>query len=409
MRLAIVSERTTPRLLAGQAPGGGHARQVAELATALATAGHDVRVYARADGSRADRLPRDVPIEHVPARAGEPPPGEPPPGEPPPGEVRLAAARSFGHALATAWGGGWAPDLVHAYYWLGGLAAVTASRRARIRIALTYHELGAGRRRPPDSGRGHPDTRAGWEQRLGGAVDRVITQSRAETEALVRLGVSRQRITMIPAGVDATRFAPTGPVAARGPAPRRIVTVAGGGKLDERKGVVDVIRALGRVPGAELVVVGGPPDRELAGDPQVASLRAVSARCGVAERVRFVGAVPRDEMPRWYRSADLVVCASWYEPVSLAPLEAMASGVPVVATAVGAFQDTIVDGLTGVLVPPHDPAALARAMRGVLADPILRMGYAAAALDRARQCYAWERVTRRLAAEYAQLCPSPPG
>jgi glycosyltransferase involved in cell wall biosynthesis len=240
-------------------------------------------------------------------------------------------------------------------------------------------------------------------------VDRVITQSRAETEALVRLGVSRQRITMIPAGVDATRFAPTGPVAARGPAPRRIVTVAGGGKLDERKGVVDVIRALGRVPGAELVVVGGPPDRELAGDPQVTSLRAVSARCGVAERVRFVGAVPRDEMPRWYRSADLVVCASWYEPVSLAPLEAMASGVPVVATAVGAFQDTIVDGLTGVLVPPHDPAALARAMRGVLADPILRMGYAAAALDRARQCYAWERVTRRLAAEYAELCPSPPG
>jgi D-inositol-3-phosphate glycosyltransferase len=404
MRLAIVSERTTPRLLTGQVPGGGHTRQVAELATALATAGHDVRVYARADGSGVNRLPHGVLVEQVPA-------GPPEPDTPLSEEARLARARRFGETLARSWGRAWSPDLVHAHHWLGGLAAVTASRPGRVPVALTYHELGAVRRRHlgHDGGNANPDYRAGWEQRLGGTVDRVITQSRAETEALVRLGISRQRITMIPAGVDATTFAPSGPLAPRRAAPRRIVTVAGPERLDDRKGFVDVIRALRRVPDAELVVVGGPPESALDSDPQVATLRAVAGRCGVGDRVRFVGAVARDEMPRWYRSADLVVCASWYEPFSVSPLEAMASGVPVVATAVGGFRDTVVDGLTGILVPPRDPATLARAMRALLADPIRRMGYAAAALDRARQCYAWERVTRRLAAEYQQLCPAPAG
>jgi D-inositol-3-phosphate glycosyltransferase len=407
MRLAIVSERTTPLLLTGQVPGGGHTRQVAELATALATAGHDVRVYARADGSRVDQLPHGVAVEHVPT---EPAQADGPCLD----ELRLVRARTFGETLASSWGPGWAPDLVHAHHWLGGLAAVTASQRARVPVALTYHGVGASRPVRERGGNGASaggrqpgsDSRAGWEQRLGGTVDRVITQSRAETEALVRIGVSRQRITMIPAGVDAVSFAPAGPLAPRGPASRRVVTVAGAGTLDERKGFVDLIRALARVPAAELVVVGGPPPEALDTDSRVARLRTVAERCGVAGRVRFVGAVTRDQMPAWYRSADLVVCPSWYEPFSLSALEAMATGVPVVATAVGGFRDTVVDGLTGLLVPPRQPAALARAMRQVLGDPIRRMGYAAAALDRARQCYAWERVTRRLSAEYRQLCPT---
>lgn len=403
MRLAIVSERTTPRLLTGQVPGGGHTRQVAELATALATAGHDVRVYVRADGSRVERLPHGVLVEHVP--------GPPEPDTPLPEEARLASARRFGETLAGSWASAWSPDLVHAHHWLGGLAAVAARQQGQVPVALTYHELGAVRRRHlgHDGGSANPDYRAGWEQHLAGTVDRVITQSRAETEALVRLGVSRRHITMIPAGVDAITFAPTGPLAPRRAAPRRIVTVAGPERLDERKGFVDSIRALRRVPGAELVVIGGPPASALDSDPQVARLRAVADRCGVGDRVRFTGAVARDEMPRWYRSADLVVCASWYEPFSLSTLEAMASGVPVVATTVGGFRDTVVDGLTGVLVPPRDPATLARAVRTLLDDPIRRMGYAAAALDRARQCYAWDRVSRRLSAEYQQLCPAPAG
>ncbi|MEI4902571.1 glycosyltransferase, partial [Klebsiella pneumoniae] len=79
-------------------------------------------------------------------------------------------------------------------------------------------------------------------------------------------------------------------------------------------------------------------------------------------------------------------------------VEAMAAGVPVVATEVGGYPDTMVDGLTGALVPPQQPDALGHAMRRVLADPIRRVEYAAAGLDRVRQVYSWDRVAARVLA-----------
>ena len=78
-------------------------------------------------------------------------------------------------------------------------------------------------------------------------------------------------------------------------------------------------------------------------------------------------------MPRWYRSADVLAAAPWYEPFGLTPLEAMACGVPVVATAVGGLIDTVVDGVTGDLVPPRDPRALGAALRRLLADEMRRL------------------------------------
>jgi glycosyltransferase involved in cell wall biosynthesis len=80
-------------------------------------------------------------------------------------------------------------------------------------------------------------------------------------------------------------------------------------------------------------------------------------------------------MPALLRSADLVLCTPWYEPFGLVPLEAMACGVPVVGSAVGGLLDTVVPGVTGALVPPRDPAALAVAVRQLLADPALRARY----------------------------------
>jgi glycosyltransferase involved in cell wall biosynthesis len=108
-------------------------------------------------------------------------------------------------------------------------------------------------------------------------------------------------------------------------------------------------------------------------------------------------------MPRWYRSADVVVCPPWYEPFGLTPLEAMACGVPVVATSVGGLADTVVDGLTGDLVRPRDPRALGAAIRRLLGDNMRRLAYATAALDRARQCYTWKRCAAQLAGVYGAL------
>ena len=150
------------------------------------------------------------------------------------------------------------------------------------------------------------------------------------------------------------------------------------GRLVPRKGFDTVIRALAAVPDAELVVVGGPAAGDLADDPEAVRLRRLAERLGVADRVRLVGAVPRPDMPALLRSADLVVCAPWYEPFGLVPLEAMACGVPVVATAVGGFLDTVVDGVTGILVPPQRPDRLAAAIRKLLAEPFWREAFGTA-------------------------------
>jgi glycosyltransferase involved in cell wall biosynthesis len=207
-------------------------------------------------------------------------------------------------------------------------------------------------------------------------------------------------MALIPSGVDSDRFSPDGPVADRDPDRHRILSV---GRFVERKGLGDLVQAMRYVPGAECVIVGGAPGGRLDDDPYARRLRELADTCNVADRVRLVGAVPPGDMPRWYRSADVVAATPWYEPFGLTPLEAMACGVPVVGTAVGGITDTVVDGLTGDLVPARDPHALGGVLRKLLNDRVRRFAYATAALDRARQCYSWKRAASQLGAVYAAV------
>jgi glycosyltransferase involved in cell wall biosynthesis len=121
----------------------------------------------------------------------------------------------------------------------------------------------------------------------------------------------------------------------------------------------------------------------------------------------MVGRVPREDMPAWYRSADVVACAPWYEPFGLTPLEAMACGVPVIAYAVGGLAESVIDGVTGTLVPPRDIRRLAAALRSVLSDEVRRMSYASAAVDRVRSRYTWERTAADVERVYASVTGEP--
>jgi glycosyltransferase involved in cell wall biosynthesis len=120
----------------------------------------------------------------------------------------------------------------------------------------------------------------------------------------------------------------------------------------------------------------------------------------VADRVVFAGQVSRTRLPALLRSADLLVHTAMYEPFGMTPLEAMACGTPVMATAGGSHQDEVVDGATGVLVRPGQPAVLAARIRQLLASPMLLQGYGIAAADRARARYSWDRIGRETAAVY---------
>ncbi|MEV4532900.1 glycosyltransferase [Asanoa sp. NPDC049518] len=386
MRIAMISEHADP---SDGAASGGRGVFVGDLSAALAAAGHDVRVYTRADHRDAtDVTVGGVSVIRVPA-------GPPRPLD---DSELLPYTKDFSRFLVDRWrGDGWTPAVAHAHFWTSGLAAITAGRQTGVPIVESYHELGtAARRGNAFSG---PPQRIGYERVLGRAVDRVVAQSQDELRELVRMGVPRSRLVLIPGGVDDELFQPEGPARERGPR-RRVLSV---GALTARKGHQDVISALRLVPDAECVVVGGPPAESLDADPAARELRALADRFDVGDRVQLVGRVPRLEMPLWYRSADLLVAAPWYEPFGLSPLEAMACGVPVVGTAVGGIAETVVEGLTGDLVAPRDPRALGTAIRRLLGDPVRHLAYATAAIDRARQVYSWKRVAAQLSAVYSAL------
>jgi len=140
---------------------------------------------------------------------------------------------------------------------------------------------------------------------------------------------------------------------------------------------------------AELVVAGGVAGER---DAETERLRALAADLGVVDRCRFVGQLGRDAAADLMRASDVVACAPWYEPFGIVPIEAMGCGVPVVGTAVGGLLDTVVDGVTGLLVEPRRPDLLATALDELLADAELRRRMGAAGAARVDRLYRWPRV-----------------
>ncbi|AGZ41597.1 group 1 glycosyl transferase [Actinoplanes friuliensis DSM 7358] len=386
----MISEHASPLAALGGTDAGGQNAHVAELCATLADQGHEVQVYTRRDDPRTpERVEADgYTVVHVPAG----------PATVLPKDELLPHMGTFGAWLAADWDDNGPPDVAHAHFWMSGLAAVTATRDTPVPVVQTFHALGSVKRRHQGSADTSPPRRIAYERQLGRIVDRIVVQCQDEIQELLLLGVPRSRMTLIPSGVNTSRFRPDGPAETR-TARRRILSV---GRLVERKGFADLIRAMRFVGDAELVIVGGDP-----GEPYARDLRALAADCGVGDRVRLVPAVPAQEMPRWYRSADVLAATPWYEPFGLTPLEAMACGIPVVATAVGGLTDTVVDGITGDLVPSHDPRALGLTLRRLLADDLRRQGYAAAAADRAGHSYSWRRVATQLTALYTDVAGLP--
>jgi glycosyltransferase involved in cell wall biosynthesis len=295
-------------------------------------------------------------------------------------------------------------DVVHAHFWMSGLAALRGAQDLGIPVMQTFHALGAVKRRHQGASDTSPPSRLRHEIEIAASASRIIATCSDELFELARLGVDKRKIRVVPCGVNVDQFDPRGPVAPRTSRPR-ILTV---GRLVPRKGVDDVIRALRDLPDCEVVIAGGPPKAELTRDPEARRLQRLAASLKVADRVMLMGAVRRTDMPALLRSADVVACMPWYEPFGIVPLEAMASGKPVVASAVGGMLDTVVDGVTGVLVPPRKPHLLAERLASLLSQPDLLDRYGKAGIERARSRYCWSRVAQLTASVYDEVTSAAP-
>ncbi|MCU4183092.1 glycosyltransferase [Acidiferrimicrobium sp. IK] len=391
MRIAMVSEHASPLAALGGADAGGQNVHVGALAQALAAQGHRVVVHTRRDDpdiSEWVTTPSGVLVHHVAAGPAR----------------RLAKDEllpwmgDFAAVLGEVWERN-RPDIVHAHFWMSGLASRQAATAVGVPVVQTFHALGSVKRRYQGDADTSPPQRVGLEAQLVDEVDHVIATCADEVAELELLGADTRRVSIVPCGVDLAQFRPDGPRWPRGRRPRLAVV----GRLVERKGVADVVAAMADVPDAELVVAGGPPRPALGADAEVARLRLVADANGVPDRVRFLGQVGRRDMPALLRSCDAVVCVPRYEPFGIVPLEAMACGVPVVASAVGGLKESVVDGGTGVLVPAGDVGALAGALRTLIADPALRRGMGRAGVARARHRYGWPGIARSTTDVYRQV------
>ncbi|WP_418960805.1 glycosyltransferase [Streptomyces tritici] len=381
LSVALVSEHASPLATLGGVDAGGQNVHVAQLAGALADRGHRVTVYTRRDDSA---LPVSVPlrpgvlVHHVPAG----------PAEHLPKDELLPHMAPFARYLAGLWRAE-PPDVVHSHFWMSGLAALWATRGTGVPLLHTYHALGTVKRRHQGAADTSPPSRIRHETDVGLGCDRVIATCRDEVEELAAMGVARAKTDIVPCGVDPAVFRPDGPAARRGAHRYSLLHL---GRLVPRKGAAVSIAALARLPEAELVISGGPPPDRIREDPEVRRLRGLAEEAGVADRVHFTGAVPAPAVPVLMRGADVVLCPADYEPFGIVPLEAMACGRPLVASAVGGQLDTVADGVNGLLVPPRDPGLLAAAVQRLLDDPGLRARYGRAGRDRVLARYSWRSV-----------------
>jgi D-inositol-3-phosphate glycosyltransferase len=395
MKIALVAQNATPlHPRAGSGPDSDD-NGLSELTRKLAGQGHQVTVYAQKnDPSLPDRaeLHAGVRVEYIdagPASAGEQ------------GDADLLARiPAFSGPLRSRWQAD-RPDVVHALRWTGGLAALAAARDLGIPVVQEFSSLGvterlAAGRRGGVKADGASAARIRLEPAIGRSATAVVATNSAEVANLTHLGVRRSAIRMVPWGVDTDLFTPEGPVAKRN-GRARLLTAA---DLSERQPLETLLRALSRVPDAELVIVGGPDEAELANDDDYVKLAKFAATLGIADRVIFTGHVEYRAMPALLRSADLVISTCQYEPAGTTSLQAMACGTPVIAPPVGGHVDAVVDGTTGILIPPDRPALLAQRIRHLLAHPMLIEAYGVAAADRVRSRYSWDRIAGETLAVY---------
>jgi glycosyltransferase involved in cell wall biosynthesis len=381
MKIALVADHLGERQ--ADAYPGDPALRVLALTRALAGRGHAVTVYSRQVPGGVAGLAKAAPgvtVERLPAG----------PRQRLTGDDLLPHIAAFADGLAERWRHA-TPDVAHAQSWTSALAALAGARGLDVPVAVTFHSLA-----PAAS----PEAACG-RARLEGPIARSAQAALASTSqvraGLGRLGVPSASVRVVPAGVDTTRFRLEGPAAERGRRSRILVVSAPGDQPE----LVPVLRALADLPDAELIVAGGPAPGRLARDRGYRALAALADRLGVSRRLHCTGQVGEASLPPLMRSADVLVHLAVDPSSAMVPVEAMACGIPVVASA--AHADAVIHGNTGFLVPADDPWTVARRIRQLLASPMVRDGYGIAAASRAADRYSWDRIGQETEAVYQEL------
>ena len=393
-RLAVISFHTSPLTQPGTGDGGGMNVYVRELSAALAGAGVHCDVFTRAWRRGLPAVQEVEPgfrVHHVAAGP----------------QASVAKDHLPEHVEEFTAGvlerieGADAPDVIHANYWLSGVAGHGLKHRLELPLVSTFHTLA---RVKADEAEEEHDRRAKAEAEVIGCSDVILASSPDEATQLKRLyGAVPERIEIVPPGVDHHLFSPGDQRVARaelglGDEPVLLFV----GRIQPLKGADVAVRALAALPhtDATLLLVGGPSGPQ--GEAELARLHGLVADLGLAGRVRFLPPRPHGELASYYRAANVCLVPSRSESFGLVALEAAACGTPVVAAAVGGLRTLVAHGVSGYLVEGRDPQAYATYVTKLLDDPAMAAAMSVEATARARR-YRWSITAARLRRLYADL------
>lgn len=401
--IALISDHADPAAEIGSEEAGGQNVYVRHVGEMLATLGWQVDMFTRKvkasdddivqhsphcrtirlKAGAAAYIPRDRLFEHMPEFV----------------DSFQAFQRSQGMNY----------PLIHTNYWLSAWVGMELQKTSGIQLVHTYHSLGAVKYQSLVEIPQVANTRLRIEREILERANCVVATSPQEQETLRSLVSTRGQIEVIPCGTDTTNFRLTSKAHARAKlkldSQEKVILYVG--RFDERKGIETLVRAFAllkeqNLTDIKLIIVGG-SSANMPDGMERNRIENIVDELGLRDSTVFVGRIGHDRLPIYYTAADVCVIPSHYEPFGLVAIEAMACGVPVVASDVGGLRFTIIPEETGLLVAPKDVAAFAHGIHRIFFDDLWVRKMRKQASANVNQRFSWTGVAIQLSELYRHV------
>ncbi len=396
-RVAMLVVHSNPLAEPGSGDAGGMTVYVRQMAYSLAQRGIEVDIFTRRNspGSETEVMLRPG-VRVIQVEAGAPDLNKE--------QIPAYLPEFSANLLKLVEDSGLVYDVVHSHYWLSGRVAAIVSARWEVPFVHTFHTLGREKnraRRPGDLM--EPEFRLDGEARVIADACAIVASTVEERKALIDLySAHPERIHLIPPGVDHATFRPDDREAAKaalGLAGKKVMLFVG--RLQPLKAADIAVEALGHLvrwgrvslEEVRLLIIGGSSGPSGSGETKRLAQRV--EELGLGEAVQFIPAQAHDRLPGYYQAADVCLVPSYTESFGLVALEAQASGVPVVGSAVGGLKAIVRHGQTGFLVSPGASESFAERAWMVLSDPRLSESMGRLAVCSSGD-FAWDRSAGEL-------------
>jgi D-inositol-3-phosphate glycosyltransferase len=395
-RIATLMVHTSPLDQAGTGDAGGMNIYVCEAANQMAAQGIQVDIFTRrANNNHPDIVDQGNGVRIIHLNVG--------PVDGVKKEDLPALIPDLSAAFKEALTSGTRYDVIHSHYWISGKVAMPVATELNIPLVHTMHTMARVKNLNLAEGETpEPMIRVQGESQVVAAADALIANTDAEAASLVSLyEACPDNVSVVSPGVNLQKFTSgNGKRVARknlGLSESGHV-IAFVGRIQPHKGPEILIRAIAEMvthspllrSNLTVMIIGGASGKSTA---EVDRLKELVQWLGISDVVRFEPPVERNELPDYYRAADLVCVPSYSESFGLVALEAEACGTPVVASAVGGLRTAVADGISGVLVDGHDPRAWSSVLARLLQEPQRRVLLSMGALEHASH-FGWNATAR---------------